>query len=237
MNHYIKIKAFAELTGVSVRTLQYYDEINLLKPAHINEYGHRFYDSGSFSKFFVILSLKNMGMNLAEIHQYVNNNNFNIRVFIEEEMRRVEAEITDLQLRLMRLSRLNEQIEEKQDITPSILPFFSHVGSSTDVSQAQIDNLIKYEEEKLDFNIKSWNAFIKDLNFCFEKNLSSKDKKALKCIHYWKENVLEANKVDNDMVKLAEDFYQNPSQISFGITGDNYKYLIELIAEYDKMGV
>lgn len=61
------------------------------------------------------------------------------------------------------------------------------------------------------------------------------DKKAIKCIHYWKENILEANQVDSDMVKLAEDFYQNSSQITFGITGDTYKYLRELIAEYDKI--
>ncbi len=235
MNHYVKIKTFAELTGVSVRTLQYYDEINLLKPAHINEYGHRFYDSGSFSKIFVILSLKNMGMSLGKIHQYVNNNNFDIRIFIEEERRRMETEITDLQLRLMRLSRLNDQIEENQDITPSILPFFSHIGSNTTVSQARIDNIIKYDKEKPDFNIKSWNAFIKDLNFCFENNLSAMDKKAIKCIHYWKENILEANQVDSDMVKLAEDFYQNSSQITFGITGDTYKYLRELIDDYHKI--
>jgi len=171
LNHYIKIKEFAELTGVSVRTLQYYDEINLLKPAHINEYGHRFYDSDSFSKTFVILSLKNMGMILSDIHQYVNNNNFDIQIFIEEESRRVDTEITDLQLRLMRLSRLNQQIKENQDITPSILPFFSHIESTTTVLQAQIDNLIKYDKEKPDFNIKGWNAFIKDLNFCLEKKI------------------------------------------------------------------
>ncbi len=234
MNHYIKIKAFAELTGISVRTLQYYDEINLLKPAHINELGHRLYDSDSFSKIFVILSLKNMGMSLNEIHQYVNNNNFDIQIFIEEERRRVETEITDLQLRLMRLSRLNEKIKENQDITPSILPFFSHIGNNTAVSQAQIDNLIKYDKEKPDFNIKGWNAFIKDLNFCFANNLSAKDKRAIKCVRYWKESVLEANKVNDDMVKLAEDFYQNTSQNTFGITGDTYKYLIEVIAEYYK---
>lgn len=55
MQEYIKIKELSELTGVSVRTLQYYDEINLLRPAYTNEYGHRFYDSNSFSKMFVII--------------------------------------------------------------------------------------------------------------------------------------------------------------------------------------
>lgn len=229
--NFIKIKAFAELTEVSVRTLQYYDEINLLKPAHINEHGHRLYDSHSFSKIFVILSLKNMGMSLNEINQYVNNNDFDIEIFIEEEKRRVEAKIIDLQLRLMRLSGLSEQIKENQDITPSILPLLS---SNTAVSQTQIDKLIKYNKNKLDFNIKEWITFITDLNICFEKRLSVTDKKAIKCILYWKQSVLDANQVDEDMVKMAENFYQNTSQTTFGITGDTYQYLKELIAEYDK---
>lgn len=233
MEQYIKIKAFAELTGISVRTLQYYDEINLLKPANINEYGHRFYDSGSFSKIFVIISLKNMGMRLSEIHQYVNNNSFDILIFIEEEKRRVETAITDLQLRLMRLSRLNEQVKEKQDITPAILPLFSQIVSDTTISQAQIDSLIKNGDKKLAFNIKDWNAFIKNLNFCFENKLSAKDKRAIQCIRYWKESILEANKVDDNMVKLAEEFYQRNPTNAFGITEDTYKYLVKLINEYN----
>lgn len=84
----IKIKEFSELTNVSVRTLQYYDEINLLKPAYTNEQGHRFYNSNSFSRMFVILSLKNLGMNLNEIQHYIDDNQFDIQVFIEEEKKK-----------------------------------------------------------------------------------------------------------------------------------------------------
>lgn len=235
MNHYIKTKAFGELTGVSVRTLQYYDEIDLLKPVHINEYGHRFYDSDSFSKMFVILSLKGMGMNLGEIHQYVNSNDFDIRVFAEEEKRRVEAAITDLQLRLMRLSRLNEHVKEKGDITPYILPLFSHIANSSSMSGAQIDSFIKSADKKPIFNIKEWDTFIKNLNFCFGKNLPISDKRAVKCVLYWKESVLNASQVDSYMVKLAEDFYQRNPANAFGITKDTYIYLLGLIDEYDKI--
>lgn len=233
MEQYIKVKAFAELTGVSVRTLQYYDEIDLLKPAHINEYGHRFYDSGSFSKIFVIISLKDMGMSLSEIHQYVNNNSFDIRIFIEEEKRRVETAITDLQLRLMRLSRLNEQVKEKQEITPAILPLFSQIVSNNTISQAQIHNLVENGNKNLDFNIKDWNIFINNLNFCFENNLSAKDKRAIQCILYWKQSILEKNHVDDDMVKFSEEFYQRNPANAFGITADTYKYLVKLINEYN----
>ena len=38
------IKEFASLSGVSVRTLHYYDEIGLLKPASVDKYtGYRYY--------------------------------------------------------------------------------------------------------------------------------------------------------------------------------------------------
>ncbi|MDD3794871.1 MAG: MerR family transcriptional regulator [Lachnospiraceae bacterium] len=235
MNRYIKTKAFGQLTGVSVRTLQYYDEIDLLKPAYINEYGHRFYDSDSFSKMFVILSLKDMGMNLSEIHQYINGNDFDIQVFVEEEKRRVEAAITDLKLRLMRLSRLNEQVNEKGNIMSYILPLFSHMANISSMSEAQIDNFIKSADKKPAFNIKEWDTFIKDLNFCFEKSLPVSDKRTVKCVLYWKESVLKANQVDDDTVKLAEDFYQRNPTNGFGITEDTYKYLLGMIDEYDRI--
>lgn len=234
MEQYIKIKELSELTGVSVRTLQYYDEINLLTPAYINEYGHRFYNSISFSKIFVIISLKNMGMSLNNINQYINNNDFDIRLFIKEEKHRIETAITDLQLRLMRLSILDEQVSENQDITHYILPFFSHITNDTEISKLQIENLIQKKDTNLIFNIKGWNEFIKDLNFCLEHKLSSKDKKTIKCIQYWKESILEANQASDDTIKFAEEFYQKNPSNTFGITEDNYKYLVELINEYDK---
>lgn len=124
MEKYIKTKEFAELTGVSVRTLQYYDDIKVLTPAYVNEQGHRFYDSDSFSSMFVILSLKNMGMTLSDIQQYLNNDSFDVRLFIREEKDRIQTVLSDLQLRFMRLSVLEEKVSEGQDVTPYILPLF-----------------------------------------------------------------------------------------------------------------
>mgnify|MGYP006353801461 CR=1 FL=1 len=42
----MQIKEFAEFTGVSVRTLHYYDEIGLLTPAYVDKFtGYRFYET------------------------------------------------------------------------------------------------------------------------------------------------------------------------------------------------
>ena len=46
----MQIKEFADFTGVSVRTLHYYDEIGLLIPAFVDKTtGYRFYDEKSFA--------------------------------------------------------------------------------------------------------------------------------------------------------------------------------------------
>ena len=41
------VKQMSSLTGVSVRTLQFYDEIGLLKPTQVTEAGYRMYDENT----------------------------------------------------------------------------------------------------------------------------------------------------------------------------------------------
>ena len=52
----MQIKEFADFTGVSVRTLHYYDEIGLLPPASVDEHtGYRFYNEASLLRMQEIL--------------------------------------------------------------------------------------------------------------------------------------------------------------------------------------
>lgn len=62
------IKEFAKLTGVSVRTLHYYDEIGLLKPACINKHtGYRFYDKNNLLRMQEILFYRELDFSLKNI--------------------------------------------------------------------------------------------------------------------------------------------------------------------------
>ena len=64
----MSVKEFAELTGVSVRTLHYYDEINLLKPAEIDENnGYRFYDRTALERMQEILFYRELDFPLKSI--------------------------------------------------------------------------------------------------------------------------------------------------------------------------
>ena len=64
----MQIKEFAELTGVSVRTLHYYDEIGLLKPSEVDaQNGYRFYDENSFERMQEILFYRELDFSLKTI--------------------------------------------------------------------------------------------------------------------------------------------------------------------------
>lgn len=49
------ISQVAELTGISIRTLQYYDEIGLLKPSELTQSGYRLYNDEALQKLQQIL--------------------------------------------------------------------------------------------------------------------------------------------------------------------------------------
>ena len=65
---YLRIGDFSNLVGISVKTIRFYEEKGLIKPAYIDEYtGYRYYDDGNIEQVLMILQYKNMGFTLAEI--------------------------------------------------------------------------------------------------------------------------------------------------------------------------
>lgn len=64
----MRIKEFSVLTGVSVRTLHYYDKIGLLKPAFVDrQNGYRFYDEASLARMQEILFYRELDFPLDSI--------------------------------------------------------------------------------------------------------------------------------------------------------------------------
>lgn len=59
------------LAGVSTRTLRYYDEIGILKPARINSSGYRIYGRPEVDRLQQILFYRELGVSLEEIKEMV----------------------------------------------------------------------------------------------------------------------------------------------------------------------
>lgn len=70
------VSQVAKLTGISIRTLQYYDEIGLLKPSELTSSGYRLYDEEALQTLQQILFFKELGFPLKEIREILEKPDF-----------------------------------------------------------------------------------------------------------------------------------------------------------------
>ena len=70
------VKKLATISGVSVRTLHWYDEVGLLKPAYCNNKGYRFYEKEQLLLLQQILFFREVGFKLDDIQNMLGSDDF-----------------------------------------------------------------------------------------------------------------------------------------------------------------
>ncbi|CDB00824.1 putative uncharacterized protein [Lachnospiraceae bacterium CAG:215] len=100
------VKEVSELTGISIRTLRYYDEIDLLKPAKVTEAGYRLYDESSLKILRQIMFFREMEVPLSEIKVIMKDSESDNRKILETQKMMLE----------IKRNRLNGIIEWISDV-------------------------------------------------------------------------------------------------------------------------
>lgn len=95
------ISQVAKLTGISIRTLQYYDEIGLLPPSELTSSGYRLYDNDALQSLQQILFFKELGFQLKEISKLLKKPDFD----------RIAAFKNQKELFLLKRNRINRLIQ------------------------------------------------------------------------------------------------------------------------------
>ncbi len=72
------VNQLAKLSGVSIRTLRFYDEIGLLKPAYYGANGYRYYEEKELLLLQQILFYRELGIDLKKIGAILGSSDFNI---------------------------------------------------------------------------------------------------------------------------------------------------------------
>ena len=76
---FYKIKEVSQLTSLSIRTLQYYDDIDLLKPSRRTDTDYRLYSSDDLLGLQQITTLKYLGCSLATIRNIIQHPGFDLK--------------------------------------------------------------------------------------------------------------------------------------------------------------
>lgn len=104
------VKEVSEITGVSIRTLRYYDEIGLLPPTTITEAGYRLYDENALEKLQEILFFKELELPLNEIRDMMNRPDYNKQQALSTQKHLLEC----------KRNRLNGIIELISDVMKGV---------------------------------------------------------------------------------------------------------------------
>src|SRR6478672_9315998 len=99
------VKQLASMSGVSVRTLHFYDEAGLLKPAYHGANGYRFYEEAQLLKLQQILFYRELGFELKQIERILGRADF-------EKAHALKSHRTVLENNLARTRSLIETIDK-----------------------------------------------------------------------------------------------------------------------------
>lgn len=99
------VKDVADIAGVSRRTLQYYDEIGLLKPASVGKNRYRYYDKEALLRLQQILYFREMDFSLNEIKKMMERPDY-------DQLEMMKAHRAALQKRVGRLNKLLRTLDQ-----------------------------------------------------------------------------------------------------------------------------
>lgn len=95
MNEELRVGEIARRTGVSVRTLHYYEEIGLLRPAHRTAAGHRLFGRHEVARLQQIRSLVQLGFSLDEVKGFLSDPEFSLERVLELHIARLDAAMAE----------------------------------------------------------------------------------------------------------------------------------------------
>lgn len=135
------ISQVAELTGISIRTLQYYDEIGLLKPSELTQSGYRLYNDEALQKLQQILFFKELGFKLKDIREILEKPDFDrIAAFKKQkEFLLLKRNRTDRLIQLLSRLEKGEQCMSFKEFDLS-----DYINALEDFKSKQTEEVIKH---------------------------------------------------------------------------------------------
>lgn len=111
------VKRLAAIAGVSTRTLRYYDEIGLLKPARINSSGYRIYGQAEVDRLQQILFYRELEVGLDEVKEIITKQGFNGADTLRDHRNKLLAKREQIDLLLANIDKTLEAAEGRIKMT------------------------------------------------------------------------------------------------------------------------
>lgn len=117
------IGEFSKKTGVSIRTLHYYDEKGLLTPVKHPSSGHRLYSDNDIMTLHKIMTLKFLGYRLDAIKEMIHESSFDLRLIdsLRMQQKKFEKDKEQIEIALSTINRTISLLEDEGEVDSNIL--------------------------------------------------------------------------------------------------------------------
>lgn len=201
------INELAKLAGISTRTLRYYDDINLLKPAKITHAGYRIYGEHEVDLLQQILFFKELGVPLEKISLIINNPKFNSLDALQEHL-------TKLKMKKQQLEKLIQNVEKT----------ISHLKGEIEMSNKE--KFEAFKNHLVDANEKQYGKEIREKYGDDTINASNQKFKNMP-----KEQFKEMQKIEQDIFALLKEAIENKDDYSSSLA----KQIVALHTKWIKL--
>lgn len=145
------VKEMSEITGVSVRTLRYYDEIGLLKPTELTEAGYRLYDDKALEKMQEIMFFRELEIPLIDIK----------RIMDDPDHDKEQVLLTQKVLLEQKRNRLNGIIELITDVMKGANTMSFEAFTNEDIQKIVNHTLECMSKESIEELVKQYGSMEK----------------------------------------------------------------------------
>lgn len=145
------VKNVSEITGISIRTLRYYDEIGLLKPTELTEAGYRLYDNKALEKLQEIMFFRELEIPLMDIKKIMDNPNYD-----KEQVLLAQKSLLE-----QKRNRLNGIIELITDVIKGVNTMSFGAFSNEEVQKIVNHTLECMSKESLDEQVQKYGSMEK----------------------------------------------------------------------------
>ena len=151
------IQALAKLAGVTTRTLRWYDEIGLLKPARVAESGYRYYGPREVDRLQHILFFRELGVELAQVKTCLDDPSLDRLALLRTHLVDLEREREKLD-HLIQSVRTNIRAEERKETMTDEKKFAAFKAQMTEENEQKYgkESREKYGDQAVDRSPKAF---------------------------------------------------------------------------------
>ncbi len=233
-----KIGQLAKETGLTVRTLRFYDQIGLLIPSQRMENGYRVYLESDVVRLQQILSLRQLGFSLEQIQSSFEDRRYSMDDVIQLQIEHLQQKISSQQQLLKRLENIHAHLQAQQDVSVErliqiieVMNMIEKHGFDPGFNEEEMEQIKQrgemFGQEKIREVEQEWPQLIAKVQAELDKGTPPSDPAVQALAQRWKELIEMFTGGDPEISRKLAQAYNDAPKFgeSMGMTSELMDYV------------